>query len=172
DFGTPGVIILLRDRVGLETGDELLRVIVLAAGHPAGGLDTTAKHIVVGILFVVRPGILAEYSIDLKRANEKNEAADQLVARNVAHAVIVVLQAEVTGKPERARLLVDFALIAQDVIADGPRLTDIVTHVVVGGADHVAGVALGNELGHRAGADESDVIGVRLDGGEHLSFVG
>src|SRR5205823_3929922 len=95
NFGTPGVIILLRDRMGLETGDELLRVIVLAAGHPAGGLDTTAKHIVVGILFVVRPGIVAEYSIDLQRANEKDETADQLVARNVAHAMVVVLKAEV-----------------------------------------------------------------------------
>ena len=69
------------------------------------------------------------------------------------------------------RHLVVLALVAQHVIADGAGLADIVAHVVVGGANQVAGVAFLDELGHGARGHEGDVIGMGLDRGQHFPAV-
>ena len=123
-----------------------------ASGHPARRFDAVPEHIVIGIFFVVAPRIVTEHRIDFQRAKEKDQAADQLVSRDVAHAVVVVVQREIALQTERAGLFGHLTLISQDVLADRARLANIVAHIVVGGADHVARVAFANQLGHRARA--------------------
>jgi hypothetical protein len=59
---------------------------------------------------------------------------------------------------------------ARSIFRDRAGLADIITHIVVGGADHVTGIAFVDQLGHGAGAQQSYVIGVRLNGREHLPW--
>ena len=145
-----------------------------AAGHPAGGFDGLRHGVVIGILFVVRPRVPADHGVGLDEADQKNDAADQLVERDVAHAVVVVVQIEVAFAAENARHLVGVALVAEHVLADGAGRAEAggVAHVVVRRADQVAGVALFDQLGDGAGGRERDVVGMRLDREQDFSLVG
>ena len=128
---------------------------------------------VVGILLVVRPGVPADDRIDLQQPDQEDQPALQLVLRDVAHAVVAVVQVEDLLETQDARHLVVVALVAEHVLADGAGRPEPggVAHVVVGRADQVAGVALLDELGDRAGGHERDVVGMGLDRQQHLALV-
>ena len=57
---------------GPEPGGELLRIVVVAAGHPAGGLDAMAQHVMVRILFIVGPGIVAEDGVHFQQPEQED----------------------------------------------------------------------------------------------------
>ncbi len=63
------------------------------------------------------------------------------------------------------------AFVTQDVFANSARLADVIAHVVVGRADHVAGIAFLNQLGDGARGKLCDVIRMWLNGRQHLAFV-
>ena len=128
----------------------------------------------IGILFVVRPGIPADDGVGLHQANQENQAADQFIERDIAHAVVVVIQIEVRLAAENPRHLVGVALVAEHVVADGAGRaeTGSVAHVVVGRADQVAGVPLFDQLGNRARGRKRNVIGMRLQREQHFSLMG
>ena len=159
--------------MGLESGGELFGVIVIAAGHPAGRFHAAGDLGVIGILFVVRPGVPAHHRVDLEQADQEDEPALQLVLRDVPHAVIGIVQVEDLFEPEHAGDLGVVALVAEHVVADGAGRSKAggVAHVVVGRPHQVAGVALLDELGDRPGGDERDIVGMGLDRQQHLALV-
>src|SRR5579863_4361797 len=85
----PRIVILLLNGLWLEPGRELFRIVVHPAGHPARRFHTAGKYVMVGILLVVPPGVIAQDRVHLEQAKEKNQAADQFVPRNIAHAMVV-----------------------------------------------------------------------------------
>jgi hypothetical protein len=129
---------------------------------------------VIGVFLVVRPGVPAHDRIDLEQADQKDQAALELVLRGVAHAVVAIVQVEDALQSQHPRHLVVVALVAEHVLADRPGRAQParVAHVVVGGADEVAGVALAHEFGHGARGRQRDVVGVGLDGQQDLALVG
>ena len=96
------------------------------------------------------------------------------VERDIAHAVVVVVQVEVAFAAENARHFGGVALVAEHVLADGAGRAEAggIAHVVVGRADQVAGVALFDQLGDGARGEERDVVGVRLEREQDFSLVG
>ena len=88
--------------------------------------------------------------------------------------MVVVVQIEVALAAEHARDLVVVPLVAEDVVADGAGRAEAgrIAHIVVGGADEVAGVAFFDQLGDGAGGHERNVVGVGLDGEQDLSLMG
>ena len=75
DLGTAREVVFVLNGFGLQPGGEVLGEIVCAAGHPAGGLGRLGHSVVIGILFVVRPGIPTYDGVDLNQANQENQAA-------------------------------------------------------------------------------------------------
>ena len=143
------------------------------ARHPAGGFDAAGDLDVIGVLLVMRPRVPAHHRIDLEQADQKDEPADQLVERHVAHAVIGIVQVEGFLQPEHAGHLGVVALVAEHVVADaaGGSQARSIAHVIVGGPQQVAGVALLDQLGDHSPRHERDVVGVRLDRQQHLALV-
>jgi hypothetical protein len=90
----------------------------------------------VGILLIVGPRIPAHHRVDLQKTNQKDEPALQLVLRNIAHAVVGVVEIEDLFQTKRPSNLGVVALVPQDVVADaaGRAKAGGVAHVVVGGA--------------------------------------
>src|SRR6478609_7567737 len=76
DLGTAREVILVAYRNGLETRGEMFRIVVVASGHPASGFDGAGDHVVIGILFVMRPWIPTTNCIYLEQPNQKDDAAD------------------------------------------------------------------------------------------------
>jgi hypothetical protein len=76
DFGTAGEVVFVLDGFGLESGGEVIGEIVGAAGHPTGGFDGLGHRVMVGILFVVAPGIPADDGVGLHETDEEDETAD------------------------------------------------------------------------------------------------
>lgn len=174
NFGPAGEVVFFLNRSwGVAKGD-LLRKVVGAAGHPAGGLDGAGDCVVVGVFFIMGPGIPADYSVGFEGANEKDKAANDFIEGDVGHAMVVVIEVEVTLAAEDASDFGVIAFIAKDVFADGAGGAEArrVTHIVIGGADEVTGVALLNEFGDGAGGGERDVVGMSLDGEEDLALMG
>ena len=125
----------------------------------------------IGILFVVRPGVVTKHGVRLEQPEQEDQAANQLVPGYVAHAVIVVVEREIPREAEHAGLLGDLALIPQDVFTDRARLAHVIAHIIIRGSNHVARIAFLNQLGHRARRKQGDVIGMRLDRDENFAFV-
>src|SRR5437870_4950297 len=76
NLGTAREVILVAYRYGLKTRGEMFRIVVVAAGHPRGGFDGAGDHVVIGILFVMRPWIPTADCIHLEQTNQKDDAAD------------------------------------------------------------------------------------------------
>ena len=130
------------------------------------------QHVMIGVFLVMTPGVIAEDGINLQETEQEDQTADQFVARDVAHPVIVVIQIEVAVQTQHARLFRDLAFVAQNILPNRAGLPDVVTHVVIGGADHVASKALLDQFCHRASTKERDIIGMRLDGCQNLTLMG
>src|SRR2546423_7203790 len=107
----------------------------------------------IGILFVVGPRIVAEDRIDLQQTKKENQPADQLVARDIAHAVIVIVESEIALEPQHTRLLGYLAFVAQDILTHGTWLAVGISHIVVCGANHVAGVTFLDQFGYGSTAE-------------------
>ena len=157
----------------LQSGRELLRIVVVPAGHPASRFHAAGRHGMVGILLVVRPGVPADDRVDLQQPDQEDEAALQLVLRDVAHAVVGIVQVEGPLETQDARDFLVVALVAQHMLADraGRPQPAGIAHVIVGGADEIAGVAFADELGDRARRHQRDVVGMGLDRQQHLALV-
>ena len=156
-----------------QSGGELFGIVVRATSDPAAGLHGTSRHVVIGILFVVGPGIPGHHGVNFQQADQENQPAHQLVEGNTAHVMVVVIQIELALQAKNRHELFIVAFVTQDVFADGtwrPQ-SGRVAHVIVGRTDQIAGVALLNELGDRSGREQRNIIGVGLHGEEHLAFV-
>lgn len=174
DFGAAGEVILVGDGVGLESGNELFGVVVGAAGHPASGFDGAGGHVMIGVFFVVGPGIPADDGVGLEGSDEEDEAAEEFIEGGAAHLMVAVVEIELVFEAEDRDEFGVVILVAEDVIADGAWGAESggVAHVVVGGTDEVAGVSLFDEFGDGAGGTEGDIVGVRLDGEEDFAAMG
>ncbi len=119
----------------------------------------------IGILLVMSPGVPADDGIDFQQADQEDQAALELILRDVAHAVVAVIEVEDLFEPQNARDFIVVALVAKHVLADGAGSAQSrgVTHVVVGRSNQVARVPLFDELGNRARGEERNIIGMRLD---------
>ena len=104
----PRVIVFIGDGVGRESRCDLLRIVVYAPRHPAGRFHATPQHVVIGVLLVMRPRVIAHDGVDLQEANQENQPADQLIARDIAHAMIAVIQIEFSLQAQDAGLLFRF----------------------------------------------------------------
>jgi len=62
------VVVLLPHRLQLKPGGQLFGVIVFPAGHPAGGLDTMGRHVMVGVLLITAPGIVTNDRVYLQES--------------------------------------------------------------------------------------------------------
>ena len=173
DLGPAREVILVGHGVRGQSGGELLGIVVRAAGDPAAGLDGAGRHVVVGILLVVRPGVPGHDGVHLQQADQEDQPAHQLVEGDAAHVMVVVVEIELTLEPEDRHELGVVPLVAEHVLADGAWRSESgrVAHVVVGRADQIAGVALLNELGDGSRRKERNVVGVCLHGEQHLAFV-
>ena len=96
---------------------------MVAASHPARRFHALGDHLVIGILLVVRPGVPANHRIHLQQPDQEDQAALQLVLRDVAHAVVAVIQIEDPIEAQDPRHLVVVALVAENVLADGAGCT-------------------------------------------------
>ena len=127
----------------------------------------------VRILLVVRPGVPADDRVDLEQANQEDQAALQLVLRNVAHAVVGIIQVEGPLEPEDARHFVVVAFVAQDIVADGSGCSQSagVAHVVVCRANEIAECSPRELAWRPCRRHERDVVGMGLDRQQHLALV-
>ena len=173
DLRPPRVVILLLDRVRRQSSGKLFGVIMGAARHPASGFHAAGDLGVIGILFVMAPGIPAHDRIDLEQADQEDEPALQLILRDVGHAVIGVVQIKSLFETEHAGHLGVVALVAEHVVADAAGSSEAggIPHVIVRGPHKVAGVSLLDELGDRSRRGERDVVRMRLDRQQHLALV-
>ena len=143
----------------------MFRVVLGSAGHPRGGLDAAAGHGVIRVLLVRTPRVVGDDDVGLEQAEEEDEALAQFGPRDVVHHVVVVIEVERARGAER---LADRLRVAP-VRHHGLGVRARAGHVVVGHADHVAGRAFVDQLQHRAGGKERDVVGMRLDGDHDLA---
>ena len=109
--GMARVIIFFRHRARLETRSKLFGIIVSTPGHPAGRLHAMTQHVVIGVLFIMRPRVVAEHGIDLQESKQKDQPANQLVAGDVAHPMIAVVESEIALETEHAGLIGHLAFI-------------------------------------------------------------
>ena len=86
----------------LEPGGNLFRIVVDPARHPRSGFDTVAEHVVIRILLIMTPWVVAKHRIDFQETEQENQPADQLITRDVAHPVVVVLKRKMLFEPQHA----------------------------------------------------------------------
>ena len=174
DLGTAGEIVFLLDGFGGVAEGDLFREIVGAAGHPAGRFDGAGGGVVVGVFFVVGPGVPADDGVGFEGADEEDEAADDFVEGDVGHAVVVVVEVEVAFAAEDAGDLGVVAFVAEYMFADGAGGAEArgISHIVIGCPYEVSGIALFDQLSYCTRGRERDIVGVGLDGEEDLAFVG
>src|SRR5260370_880127 len=58
------VIVFRRDRMRLQSGVEVLRVVFVSAGHPTGGFHSLSREVVVGVFFIRPPWVVTNHGID------------------------------------------------------------------------------------------------------------
>ena len=109
----------------------------------------------------------------MKQADQKNQAADHFVQRDISHAVVVIVQVEMVLAAEDPRHFGSVALVAEHVFADRPGRaeSDGVAHIIVGRAHEISRVPFFDQLGDGTRGREWDVVGVRLNGEQHLALV-
>ena len=69
----------------------------------------------------MRPRIPTNYGVGFDQPDDKNEAADHLIQRNIGHAVIAVVQVKVLLATQGTRYFCIVAFVADDVVANRSR---------------------------------------------------
>ena len=143
---------------GLGRDETALGILPSAAGgrHPAGRFHRLADYQVIGILIVMVIRIHHEYGIHLEQPEQENQTLAELDDRDIVHAMIPVIEGERFEAERLGRLLV------VDLILRGAPPDARAGLLVIGQADEVAGIAFADELGDRTGAEQDDVVRMRL----------
>ena len=123
----------------------------------------------IGIPLVESRGVVDQNGVDFQHPKQKDQPRTHFQDRPAVHVVVGIVEEECLGNAQTSGHLDRIALVLENDIAGRCAFT---RHRVIGHGDEHAGVALIEELEHRAAGEDWDVITMWLDGSQNFTLMG